>query len=99
MLNIDLHCHSRISDGTLPPAAVAARAKANGVDVWALTDHDEVSGVAEARAAAQALALRYVAGVEISITWAGQTVHIVGLQIDETNPQLVRGLAATRNGR
>jgi predicted metal-dependent phosphoesterase TrpH len=99
MLNIDLHCHSSISDGTLPPAAVAARAKANGVDVWALTDHDEVSGVAEARAAAQALALRYVAGVEISITWAGQTVHIVGLQIDETNPQLVRGLAATRNGR
>ena len=99
MLNIDLHCHSNVSDGTLPPAAVAARAKANGVDVWALTDHDEISGVAEARAAAQALDLRYVPGVEISITWAGQTVHIVGLQIDETNPQLVQGLAATRKGR
>jgi predicted metal-dependent phosphoesterase TrpH len=99
MLNVDLHCHSTISDGTLLPAAVAARAKANGVDVWALTDHDEIGGIAAARAAARALDLRYVPGVEISITWAGQTVHIVGLQIDETEPRLVRGLADTRNGR
>ena len=99
MLNIDLHCHSNVSDGTLLPAAVAARAKANGVDVWALTDHDEIGGIAAARAAAKELALRYVAGVEISITWASETVHIVGLQIDETNPQLVQGLAKTRNGR
>jgi predicted metal-dependent phosphoesterase TrpH len=98
-LNIDLHCHSNVSDGTLLPAAVAARAKANGVDVWALTDHDEISGIAGARVAAKALDLHYVAGVEISITWAGQTVHIVGLQIDETSPSLVSGLAATRNGR
>jgi predicted metal-dependent phosphoesterase TrpH len=99
MLNIDLHCHSNVSDGTLLPAAVAARAKANGVDVWALTDHDEISGVVAARAAAKALALRYIAGVEISITWAGETVHIVGLQIDETNPKLVQGLSTVRNGR
>lgn len=99
MLNVDLHCHSTVSDGVLPPAAVAARASANGVDVWALTDHDEVSGVAAARTAAAAHGMRYVAGVEISITWGGETVHIVGLQIDETNPALVRGLAATRSGR
>ncbi len=99
MLNIDLHCHSTVSDGVLPPAAVAARASANGVDVWALTDHDEVSGVAAARAAAAAHGMRYVAGVEISITWGGETVHIVGLQIDETNPALMQGLAATRSGR
>lgn len=99
MLNVDLHCHSNVSDGTLAPAAVAARAKANGVDVWALTDHDEIDGIAEARAAAAALDLRYVPGVEISVTWAGQTIHIVGLQIDETNPELVRGLVATRGGR
>lgn len=99
MLNVDLHCHSTISDGVLAPAALAARAKANGVDMWALTDHDEVSGVAEARAAAIALGLRYVAGVEISVTWAGETVHIIGLQIDETNSALVSGLAATRGGR
>lgn len=99
MLNVDLHCHSNVSDGTLTPAAVAARAKANGVDVWALTDHDEISGIAEARAAASALDLHYVPGVEISITWAGHTIHIVGLQIDETNQELVQGLAATRGGR
>jgi 3',5'-nucleoside bisphosphate phosphatase len=99
MLNVDLHCHSNVSDGLLPPEQVAARAKANGVDVWALTDHDEVAGVAAAREAANASGMRHVAGVEISVTWAGQTVHIVGLRIDETNDALVRGLAATRNGR
>lgn len=99
MLNVDLHCHSNISDGLLPPAAVAARARANGVDVWALTDHDELSGVAMAREAAAALGLHYIPGVEISITWAGRTVHIVGLRIDETNAALVQGLAALRNGR
>lgn len=99
MLNADLHCHSNFSDGTLTPTALATRAKANGVDVWAMTDHDEVGGLAEARAAAAELDLPFVAGVEISITWSGQTVHIVGLQIDETNPTLVQGLAATRGGR
>lgn len=99
MLNADLHCHSNFSDGTLPPADLAARAKAHGVDIWAMTDHDEVSGIAEARVAATALDLPFVAGVEISITWAAQTVHIVGLQIDEKNQTLVQGLAATRGGR
>lgn len=99
MLNVDLHCHSNISDGTLAPAAIAARACTNGVDLWALTDHDELNGVAEARAAACELGLTFVPGVEISVTWAGQTVHIVGLQIDETNQELMQGLAATRSGR
>jgi predicted metal-dependent phosphoesterase TrpH len=99
MLNIDLHCHSNVSDGVLPPADVAARAKANGVDVWALTDHDEVSGIAAARAAAAELDMQYVAGVEISITWANETIHIVGLQIDETDQTLIDGLYATRSGR
>jgi predicted metal-dependent phosphoesterase TrpH len=99
MLNVDLHCHSNVSDGVLAPAAVAARAKANGVDVWALTDHDEIDGIAQAREAAGDLGMRYVPGVEISITWCGETVHIVGLQIDETNETLVKGLIATRGGR
>ena len=99
MLNADLHCHSNVSDGTLTPTALATRAKANGVDVWAMTDHDEIGGIAEARAVAKALNLPFIPGVEISITWAGQTVHIVGLQIDDTNPTLVQGLAATRGGR
>ncbi len=99
MLKFDLHCHSTVSDGVLLPADVARRAKQNGVDVWALTDHDEVRGIAEARSTAVGLGMRFIPGVEISITWAGKTVHIVGLNIDETNPALVAGLAATRNGR
>ena len=99
MLKVDLHCHSNISDGVLAPAAVAAYARKAGVDVWALTDHDEVSGIAAARAAALRQGMQFVAGVEISITWAGQTVHIVGLQIDETHPGLVNGLNQTRSGR
>ncbi len=99
MLNADLHCHSNVSDGMLAPAEVAARAKANGVEVWALTDHDEVGGIAEARAAAKDIGLRFMAGVEISITWAGKTVHIVGLGIDENNDTLRAGLDSVRNGR
>ncbi len=99
MLNVDLHCHSNVSDGVLTPAAVAKYAAQAGVQVWALTDHDEVGGVGRAREAALALGMRFVAGVEISITWCNETVHIVGLQLDETNPELVQGLAATRNGR
>ena len=99
MLKVDLHCHSNISDGVLAPAAVAAYAHQAGVNVWALTDHDEVSGTAAARATALELGMRFVAGVEISITWAGQTVHIVGLQIDENNPALAQGLHQTRSGR
>ena len=99
MLNVDLHCHSNVSDGVLPPAAVAEHAHKAGVNVWALTDHDEVGGVAAARAAAQLYGMRFVTGVEISITWASETVHIVGLQIDENNPALVKGLEETRSGR
>lgn len=98
-LNVDLHSHSNISDGLLAPAEVAARAKANGVDLWALTDHDELDGIPAARSAAAAIGLDYVSGLEISITWASQTVHIVGLNIDETNEQLALGLKATRSGR
>lgn len=97
--NADLHCHSTVSDGTLAPEVLAARAHANGVDLWALTDHDEVGGQQRALAAAQALGLAYLSGVEISVTFAGTTVHIVGLGFDPTDAQLVQGLAATRGGR
>lgn len=99
MLNVDLHCHSNVSDGALAPAALAARARDGGVDVWALTDHDEIDGIPEAREAAHALGLHYVTGVEVSVTWAARTIHIVGLRFDETNPDLVRGLTKTRSGR
>src|SRR5471032_131681 len=99
MLKVDLHCHSNVSDGVLAPAAVAQHARKAGVDVWALTDHDEVGGIPAARVAAQEQGMRFVTGVEISITWANETVHIVGLQIDENNAGLVNGLARTRSGR
>ena len=98
-MNVDLHCHSSVSDGTLAPAAVAARARAHGVEIWSLTDHDEVGGQAEAAGAAADLGMRFIPGVEISVTWAGHTVHIVGVGIDPADETLVRGLAATRNGR
>jgi predicted metal-dependent phosphoesterase TrpH len=99
MLKVDLHCHSNVSDGVLAPAAVAAYAHKGGVDVWALTDHDEVKGIKAAREAAQGLGMRFVPGVEISVTWGGETVHVVGLQVNEDAPALVQGLEATRNGR
>ncbi|SEA37522.1 hypothetical protein SAMN05192564_1011258 [Paraburkholderia sartisoli] len=99
MMNADLHCHSTVSDGQFAPAEVARRAHAGGVTLWALTDHDEVGGQAEARAAATALGMRYLGGVEISVTWASRTVHIVGLNVDPENTTLVEGLARTRNGR
>jgi predicted metal-dependent phosphoesterase TrpH len=99
ILNADLHCHSVVSDGTLTPEQLAARAKANGVALWALTDHDEVGGQDRALAAAQANGLKYLTGVEISITFAGKTVHIVGLGFDAHDAQLIEGLRRTRGGR
>ncbi|WP_042301044.1 3',5'-nucleoside bisphosphate phosphatase [Paraburkholderia kururiensis] len=98
-MNADLHCHSTVSDGQLAPAVVAQRARTGGVTLWSLTDHDEVGGQAQAREAAAALGMRYLCGVEISVTWASRTVHIVGLNIDPVNEDLVAGLARTRNGR
>jgi predicted metal-dependent phosphoesterase TrpH len=98
-LNADLHCHSVVSDGTLTPEELALRAKTNGVELWALTDHDEIGGQARAAAAAAANGMAYLTGVEISVTFANETVHIVGLGFDATNPIIVNGLAKTRGGR
>ena len=98
-LNADLHCHSVVSDGTLTPEALAARARANGVELWALTDHDEIGGQVRAAAAAAANGMAYLTGTEISVTFANETVHIVGLGFDATNPIIVNGLAKTRGGR
>jgi predicted metal-dependent phosphoesterase TrpH len=99
MLNADLHCHSVVSDGTLTPEELAARARRNGVELWALTDHDEIGGQHRARAAAREQGMRYLSGAEISVTFAGKTVHIVGLGFDPDHPALVEGLRKTRGGR
>lgn len=99
ILNADLHCHSVVSDGTLTPEALAARASANGVELWALTDHDEIDGQHRAASAAKAHGMKYLTGTEISVTFLNQTVHIVGLGFDADNQQLRNGLRQTRGGR
>ncbi|HHV48704.1 MAG TPA: PHP domain-containing protein [Rhodocyclaceae bacterium] len=97
--NFDFHCHSTVSDGLMPPQEVAARAAANGVDCWALTDHDDLGGLAVARATAEELGLRFYNGVEISIEWNEIPIHIVGLGFNAEQPELVNGLTDLRSGR
>lgn len=99
ILNADLHCHSVVSDGTLTPEELASRAKANGVELWALTDHDEIGGQRRAASAAAAQGMKYLTGTEISVSFAGQTVHIVGLGFDDLDPRMQQGLRTTRGGR
>jgi 3',5'-nucleoside bisphosphate phosphatase len=99
ILNADLHCHSVVSDGTLTPEALAERAKKNGVELWALTDHDEIGGQHRAAAAAKGQGLHYLTGTEISVTFANETVHIVGLGFDANSASMLAGLQATRGGR
>jgi predicted metal-dependent phosphoesterase TrpH len=99
ILNADLHCHSVVSDGTMTPEDLAARAAANGVELWALTDHDEIGGQHRAAAAAREHGMKYLTGTEISVTFANVTVHIVGLGFDPDNPAMRQGLADTRGGR
>jgi predicted metal-dependent phosphoesterase TrpH len=95
----DLHSHSTASDGVLSPRELVMRAAAQGVQVLALTDHDDTRGVAEAAAAACEHGIRIVPGVEISVSWSGRTVHIVGLYIDTSDPELLEGLRVNRSGR
>src|SRR5690606_41861953 len=81
-INADLHCHSLMSDGTLTPSAVVERAAAHGVEMLALTDHDNLGGIEEAAARAGGLGLRFVRGVAVSVPWGGETIHVVGLNAD-----------------
>jgi hypothetical protein len=99
-MKADLHCHSSVSDGLLPPAEVAHRAADRGLELWSLTDHDEVAGLAEARAVAEARGVRFLDGSEISISWRDDaSFHVVGLGIDPAHPALVAGLKGIRDGR
>ena len=82
---IDLHCHSYESDGELSPADVVQRASSNGVQILALTDHDTVSGLAEANLKANELGLRLINGIELSCIWRKFTIHILGLNFSMGN--------------
>ncbi|MBP9218525.1 MAG: PHP domain-containing protein [Sterolibacterium sp.] len=99
-MNADLHCHSNVSDGLLNPRALVQRAHENGVTLLALTDHDELAGLSEARAAAEEFGVRFLDGVEISVSWGNdQTIHVVGLGVDPDYAVLDTGLAQLRGGR
>lgn len=89
----DLHTHSLASDGTYRPAELVSAAVNAGVTHLALTDHDTTDGLSEAEQAAEQLGLRLLPGVEISVTWQGKTLHVVGLNIDPAYPELAAGLA------
>ncbi len=91
-IKYDLHSHSTASDGTLSPALLVEQASTAGIDVLALTDHDTLNGIAEARRAASRLDIRLLAGVEISVTWKKATVHILGLGVEPDNADLKAGL-------
>lgn len=98
-MNADLHCHSNASDGLLRPAELAARAVNRSVHMLALTDHDDVSAVQETRAEMERMNIRFIPGVEISATWNGTGIHIVGLAIDPADVQLLEGLRGIRESR
>ena len=95
----DLHTHSTASDGTLTPTELVVRAARVGIQVLALTDHDTLNGIAEAQATAAELGLTLIPGVEISVTWGGRTLHILGLGLDPTDPNLNAGLLGVREYR
>lgn len=92
-LRYDLHCHSTASDGALSPRDLVSRAFEQGVNVLALTDHDTVDGLEEARLQAQQLGMRLINGIELSCTHLNQCLHIVGLNIDPDHPGLREGLS------
>ncbi len=99
MPKIDLHSHSTISDGSYTPAELVNYAAAQGVEIMALTDHDDVAGLDQARVVAEGLGVSLINGVEISVTWNKRTIHIVGLRVDPTHPELLAGLENIRSGR
>ena len=88
----DLHAHSTHSDGAYRPRELIERAVAAGIDVLALTDHDTLSGHLEAAEAARDLGIGFLPGVEISVTWQGKTLHLVGLRVDAAHEPLIAGL-------
>lgn len=99
LINADLHSHSTVSDGTLAPEALAARARVKGVALWSLTDHDSLAGQARARDAAIAQGIGYLSGIELSAGFIGRSVHVVGLGFDADDERLIEGVRSIREGR
>ncbi len=99
MIKVDLHSHSTISDGLMTPRELVRHAATQGVQVLALTDHDDIGGIDEAQLEAAQVGITLIAGTEISVSWRGRTLHIVGLRIDPTFPALQQGLARIRESR
>nr|UOZ96825.1 3',5'-nucleoside bisphosphate phosphatase [Cupriavidus sp.] len=97
--NVDLHMHSSASDGVLSPRDLVARGAANGLEVMALTDHDTLDGLSEAAEAATDLGIRFVPGVEVSVTWAGETLHVLGLGVNPKAPSLAGALREMQRSR
>ncbi|WP_347506081.1 PHP domain-containing protein [Pseudomonas anguilliseptica] len=98
-MDVDLHCHSTASDGALAPAVVVARAFERGVRLLALTDHDTLDGLDKAGAAAQALGMQLVNGIELSCTWGGATIHVLGYAFNRDAPALQQAIAELHEGR
>ena len=95
----DLHSHSTCSDGKLSPTELVQLAAEQGLHTLSLTDHDTVQGIREAKQAAEQCGLQLIPGVEISTTWSKTSVHIVGLNLDPENPELLEGLASQQAAR
>lgn len=98
-MTIDLHCHSTASDGVLSPALLVERAKERGLHLLALTDHDTLEGLVPARAAAERLGLTLINGIELSCTWGGATVHVLGYHFPDEAPVLVEAVNHLHQGR
>ena len=99
VLKVDLHCHSTASDGLLSPEAVARRAADNGVDLFSLSDHDDLSGLPIAATVAGEYGMRFITGVEISVEWENAQVHILGYNFAADDVTLNAGLQSIRDGR
>ncbi len=90
MLNVvDLHMHSFYSDGEFYPEWLVALAQSAGVQLISLTDHDEIAGLPHMRRAAEQAGIPFVTGVEITTSWGTKSIHVVGLNFDENNLQLI----------
>src|SRR3990167_5843335 len=98
-MDVDLHCHSTASDGALAPALVVARAHERGVRVLALTDHDTLEGLDEARSAANSLDMQLINGIELSCMWGGATIHVLGYGFALDAPDLLKAISELRDGR